>query len=161
MSSQTQRSTMVLPARGDAIRIVPLHLPDELTAPCPAPPQFTYRGGPLLSAVEVFTVFWGRAWRQPPQSDLADNLNQFFQLILTSPLLDQLSEYSVPGGPQIGYGEYTGTATITTPRLRHSVSDHAIQHMLEYEISTNDPFPQPGPNTLYFVYLPEGVPLVH
>src|SRR5438876_24664 len=123
MSSETQRSSMVLPARGDPIRIVPLYLPDEPAAPAPPSPQLTYRGGPLLSAVEVFTVFWGRAWQQPPWSDLADSLNQFFQTILASPLLDQLGEYSLPGGPQIGHGEYTGTTTMTTPRLRHSVSD--------------------------------------
>src|SRR5256885_8771954 len=126
MTSQTQESTLVLPARGDPIRIVPLHLPDELTAPRPAAPQLTYRGGPLLSSVEVFTVFWGPAWQQPPQSDLADSLNQFFQFIVTSPLLDQLGEYNVPGGPQIGYGVYTRTTTITTPRPHPTVSHHAI-----------------------------------
>jgi len=160
MSTQTQEPTLVLPARGDPIRIVPLHLPDELTAPRPAAPQLTYRGGPLLSSVEVFTVFWGPALQQPPQSDLADSLNQFFQFIVTSPLLDQLGEYNVPGGPQIGYGVYTGTTTITTPRLHHTVSDHAIQHMLEHEISTNDAVPQPNPNTLYVVYLPPGVAVI-
>src|SRR5438067_7775684 len=117
MSTQTQEPTVVLPARGDPIRIVPLNLPDELAAPRPAAPQLTYRGGPLLSAVKVFTVFWGRAWEQSPQSTLAGNLNQFFQFIVTSPLLDQLSEYSIPAGPQIGHGTYTGTTTITTPRL--------------------------------------------
>jgi hypothetical protein len=57
-------------------------------------------------------------------------------------------------------GTYTGTTTITTPRLHHTVSDHAIQHMLKHEISTNDAFPQPTPNTLCFVYLPPGVAVV-
>ena len=160
MSTQTQEPTVVLPARGDPIRIVPLRLPDELAAPRPAAPQLTYRGGPLLSSVEVFTVFWGPAWLQAPQNALADSLNQFFQFIVTSPLLDQLGEYNVPGGPQIGYGVYTGTTTITTPRLHHTVSDHAIQHMLEHEIATNNAFPQPNPNALYVVYLPPGVAVI-
>ena len=84
----------VLPAPGDLIRIVPLYLPDDLKAAPTVPPQLTYRNGPILSSVEVFTIFWGAAWQQSPQSDLANNLNQFFDFILTSPLIDRLAEYS-------------------------------------------------------------------
>jgi len=52
----------------DPIRIVPLHLPTELYRPAAgiaAPPaaQLTYRQGPLLTSVKVFTIFWGQAWR--------------------------------------------------------------------------------------------------
>jgi len=147
----------VLHAHGDPIRVVPLRLPEEMKAAAATPPQLTFRNGPLLSAVQVFTVFWGAAWQQSPQSDLANNLNQFFDFILTSPLIDQLSEYDVPGGQSIGHGKRVGTTTITTPHLRHSVSDNAIQHMLQQEISTNSAFPQPTSNTLYFVYLPPNV----
>ena len=55
----------------DLIRIVPLHVPDEVTAgvvgaPAAAPPHLTYRGGQLLSAVKVFTVFWGSTWFRRP-----------------------------------------------------------------------------------------------
>jgi len=147
----------VLHAHGDPIRVVPLRLPEEMKAAAATPPQLTFRNGPLLSAVEVFTVFWGAAWQQSPQSDLANNLNQFFDFILTSPLIDQLSEYDVQGGQSINHGKRVGTTTITSPHLRHSVSDNAIQHMLQQEVSTNSAFPQPGPNTLYFVYLPPNV----
>lgn len=145
----------------DPIRVVPLHLPDELSAPAggapaAAPPQLTYRGGPLMTAVEVFTVFWGTAWQQTPQSDLVQQLNAYFDFILTSALMDQLAEYSV-NGQSIGHGRRTGTATLTTPALRHSVSDSGIQRMLQGEIGSNPTFPRPTPNTLYFVYLPPGV----
>lgn len=150
----------VLYAHGDPIRVVPLRLPEELQVAPSVPPQLTYRNGPLLSAVEVFTVFWGAAWQNAPQSDLVTKLNQSFDFILVSPLIDQLSEYSVQGGPTIGHGKHVGTITITTPQLRHSVSDHAIQHTLQQEISTNSAFPQPNPNMLYFVYLPPGVAVV-
>jgi hypothetical protein len=43
------------------IRIVPLHLAGAL-APAQVPPQLTYRNGPLIGAVQVFTLFWGSAW---------------------------------------------------------------------------------------------------
>jgi hypothetical protein len=161
MAVGTEAASTVLAARGDAIRIVPLHLPDELAAavpdgaPAPAP-KLTYRGGPLLTNVEVFTVFWGSAWQNPPLADMATKLNTFFDNILVGPLIGQLSEYDVPG-KSIGNGKRIGTATVTSPALKHAVADGAIQHMLRQEIAVNPGFPQPGPNLLYFVYLPPGV----
>ena len=85
--------------RDDAIRVVPLHSQAELAAligdsPAAAPTQLTYRGGPLLTAVEVFTVFWGVAWRS--DETLVSDVNAFFSDILASELIDQLGEYSVP-----------------------------------------------------------------
>lgn len=155
-------SRMVLPGERDTIRIVPLHVPEELVAPvgeeakaAATPPQLTYRGGPLLANVEVFTVFWGAAW-QSAQKPMANTLNAFFDYILTSPLMTQLAEYSVPAYA-IGNGKRIGSATITTPAPHHTVSDNAVRHMLQQEIASNAAFPQPGPNTLYFVFMPPGV----
>ncbi len=150
--------------REDAIRIVPLYVHGDLTkhvadVPAQPTPQLTYRNGPLLTSVQVFTVFWGPAWQQSPQSDLAQSINQFFDYILTSPLIDQLAEYSVPG-QTIGHGAHIGTTILTTPTLRHSVSDSAIQQMLQQETTSNAAFPRPTANTLYFVYLPPGVAAV-
>jgi hypothetical protein len=145
--------------RTDAIRIVPLHDPEGATAPVGAaatPPQLTYRGGPLLASVKVFTVFWGAPWQSAPQSDLVGQLNDFFTFVLTSPLIDQLSEYSVPAYT-IGHGSLIGTATVTSPKLATHVSDGTVQHMLQQEITTNASFPKPDANTLFFVYLPPGV----
>src|SRR5947209_18367853 len=144
----------IYPSHSDPIRIVPLHVAeavetptaDALAAGPAAAPHLTYRNGPLLSAVEVFTIFWGAAW-QGAQQALAGQINQFFDFILTSPLIDQLSEYSVPHFP-IGHGKRTGTATLTTPQPGHSVSDTAIQHMLQHQIATNHAFPHPTPNAL-------------
>jgi hypothetical protein len=154
-------------AHVDPIRIVPLFVPDavgqptaEVAAAAPAAlPKLTYRNGPLLTAVEVFTIFWGPAWQQGAQGAMVAQINQFFDFILTSPLIAQLAEYSVPG-KQIGKGKRTGTLTTTTPKLGHSLSDTAIQHMLQTEISSNPAVPHPTPNTLYFVYLPPGVRVV-
>lgn len=159
MADQTSTPGMVLPGRGDPIRVVPLHLPEELRAAPAAAPHLTYRGGPLIGAVEVFTVFWGPAWQQAPQSALIPQLNQFFDFILSSTLIDQLAEYGTASAT-IGHGRRTGTITLTSPALHHTVSDHAIQHLLQQEIATNPEFPQPSANTLYFVYLPPGVSVV-
>ena len=158
MTKEVAERPMVLAGPGDSIRVVPLYVPDEVTqlAVGAVPPNLTYRGGPLLTSVQVFTVFWGSVWNQSAQADLATKLNKYFDFILTSPLIDQLAEYNVPGNA-ISHGNRIGTATVVTPTLRHSVTDNAIQHMLQQEISTNAAFPHPTPNTLYFVYLPPGV----
>lgn len=137
------------------IRIVPLHPGKAAVAAQAAAVNVTYRGGPLLTAVEVFTVFWGAAWQQSANSAVMDRMNQFFDYILTSPLMDQLSEYSV-AGKTIGHGKRTGTTVITSPALGTTVQDSAIQSMIQQEISAGT-LTKPNANTLYFVFLPDGV----
>jgi len=148
------RST-ALAGRGDAARIVPLDLPEELVSPPTANPALTYRSGPLLSNVEVFTIFWGSTWQKPPQSTMVDQLNGFFDRILAGPLLEQLTEYSVPG-KTIGPGQRTGSASVASAAVQATVTDGAIQHMLRQQIALGSALPPPGPNVLYFVYLAPG-----
>lgn len=143
----------------DPIRIVPLHRVGELGQPAhgaaagPAP-ELTYRGGPLLTAVEVFTAFWG-SWWQNSGASLAEELNAFFDYILTSALIDQLAEYSV-GGQAIGHGTRVGTTTLAQPSLGVSTSDARLQESLGQLIRSGT-LPGPTPNTLYFLYLPPDV----
>lgn len=158
----TTRKTF--PRLNDPIRIVPLHLPSELYRPSAgitAPPaaQLTYRGGPLLDSVKVFTIFWGQVWKANPHSDLANQLNQFFKFVVNSALLDQLAEYSVPG-KTIAHGSFIGTVTVPQPAPSHSVTDAAIQKMLQHQITSNASIPKPDANTLYFIYLPPGTAVV-
>lgn len=120
-----------------------------------ASPQLTYRNGPLLTNVEVFTLFWGSGWQQAPASGLISQINQFFAYIVTSPLIDQLSEYGVSGKP-IGHGKFAGTLTVTSPAPAKSLQDSAIQNFLQQQIDSGA-VPKPGPNTLYVVYVESGV----
>ena len=62
----------------------------------PSAALLTYRGGPLLTAVEVVTVFWGAAWNEATADATAQSLNAFFQFVVTSPYIDQLGEYDTP-----------------------------------------------------------------
>ncbi len=73
-------------------------------------------------------------------------------------LIDQLGEYSVPG-KTIGHGSRTGTITLTSPAPKTSVQDSAIQQLLQQEIAAKN-LPAPGPNSLYFFFLPPGVKVV-
>ena len=134
------------------LRIVPLY-PFERAAAAPAP-QLTYRNGPLLTNVEVFTVFWGNSWQDAANSQLMQDLNNFFDYILSSPLIDQLGEYNVQG-KTIGHGTWTGSKNLTDSEPGKSVQDSAIQEMLQSELTAGT-LPAPTPNSLYFVFLPAG-----
>jgi hypothetical protein len=150
----------IAPEHGDAIRIVPLHpqAGAEIVAPAAAP-QLTYRNGPLMTSVEVFTIFWGAAWNSAPQSAMMPELNNFFDFILTGALIDQLAEYNV-AKYKITHGKRTGTTVLTSPALGTSVQDSAIQKMLQDEIASGGAFPKASANTLYFIYFPPGVKVV-
>jgi hypothetical protein len=140
------------------IRIVPLHPgAAKLAAPPPAA-KLTYRNGPLLPTVHVYTIFWGSAWQQAPQSDVLTKINTFFDFILASELIDQLGEYSVPG-QKIGHGVLIGTNTLLADAPGKSVQDSAIQQMIQTQISAGA-FPANTPNNLYFVFLPPGVQVI-
>jgi len=100
----TPRTNRKVTRMNDPIRIVPLHLPSELYRPSAgiaAPPaaQLSYRGGPQLNAIKVFTVFWEQVWQKSPNSDLANQINQFFNFVVSSALIDQLV---IPGGHNRG-----------------------------------------------------------
>lgn len=137
------------------IRVVPMHPGKAAVAAQAAAVNLTYRGGPLLTAVEVFTIFWGAAWQQSAESAVMNKMNQFFDYILTSPLMDQLGEYSV-AGKTIGHGKRTGTTVITSPAPGATVQDSAIQGMIQQGINSGT-LPKTNANTLYFVFLPDGV----
>jgi len=134
------------------IRVVPLH-PIVRDAAAPAP-LLTYRKGPLLTNVEVFTIFWGKDWQDPANETFLNQINAFFDFILASALLDQMAEYSVPGSA-IGHGILTGTVTLTHVEPGKAIDDSAIQSMLQDEITAGT-LPAFNPNTLYFLYLPPG-----
>src|SRR5882672_6275602 len=151
----------VPPALDDHVRVVPLWLPRDLVRPAPgiqapAVAELTYRGGPLIAAVRVFTAFWGQAWNGTDQQNVITTLNEFFQFIVASPYMDQLGEYDAPPC-KIGRGRSVGTATVTTPEPEPNVTDTTIRQMLRQHLSDKTTFPAAGPDMVDFVFLPPGV----
>jgi hypothetical protein len=165
-SRRTQKPAKIAGARrraaaalADAIRIVPLYTLHFEAAPkqhLPPGPRLTYRGGPLIGSVQVFTIFWGAAWKGA-QSATLTQLNQFFDYITSSSLMDQLAEYNV-SGYNISHGRHIGTTTIDSPSGA-SIMDSAIQQTLQQLIASSN-VPQPTSDTLYFFYLPPEVQVV-
>ena len=132
------------------IKIVPMRL--EAVAPV-AQPRLTYRGGPLLTSVEVFLFFWGEAWQQ--QLDLVDRISGFFDYVVASPLIDQLAEYSVQDFA-IGRGRRTGAIALhSSPPA--DIADADVQRLIQDEIASDAAVAEQTPNSLYYVFLPPGV----
>ncbi len=75
--------------------------------------------------------------------------------MLTSALLDQMSEYSVPG-MAIGHGSRAGTKTLADASPGSTVTDGAVQQLVQRELAADSSIPQLSANTLYFVFLPPG-----
>src|SRR2546427_8235912 len=118
--------------RGEHVRVVPLYQPKP-KVPIEGAREIreveetrlaslTYRGGPLLTRVEVYTIFWGVTWKEPAGQELMKRINDFYHAILPSPLLTQMEEYNVPG-QQIGHGAWVGTKAIATGAPKGSGTD--------------------------------------
>jgi hypothetical protein len=142
-----------------AVRIVPM-LGDKYKRPPlprhpPPPTGVAYMNGPLISSAQVYTLFWGAAW-QGAQGPLLTQINQFFQFVVTSPLIDQLSEYSVPGYT-IGHGAFVGTSTVVVPAPAPTVTDADIQNFVMQNKPLSAEHPPPVDNHVYFVFTPPGV----
>jgi len=126
VKNKNQSRKMSHHSRKDAIRIVPLHKPEAQALAPAAAPKLVYRNGPLITSVEIFTIFWGTSWQQEPSASILAQMNQFFDFVLTSSLIAQLGEYSV-AGQSIGHGKRTGSITLTVPAPSASVTDQAIR----------------------------------
>lgn len=136
------------------LKIVPLK-GKKIQLGAAAAPQLVYNGGPLLSSVQVCPVFWGDAWTQPAQKLVSQYLYLFFESIVTSSFMEQLSEYDAPSYA-ISSGSVTDIITIPHSFFLGLALDSMIQSMLKQQI-TNGTLPPVNPNRLYIVYLPPGV----
>jgi hypothetical protein len=138
----------------DAIRIVPLRLEGE---PAPAAaPELTYRGGPLIVSAEVVALYWGASWNVEPLATLRGRVDAFFDFVLTSELIDQLGEYSVPGA-SIGHGQRIVSSVLDTVPTTASLTDQQLRDALQSALPS---LPAPGPNRLYSIFLPPNVAVV-
>lgn len=120
-----------------------------------APTELQYHGGSVLGAVQVVPVFWGTFWSGAIGAPLVPQINAFFTGILASPWMDVLWEYSTEF-TAIDRGRLLPSVTITTSNPTNPTTDAQLQASLQSWIQTGAA-PKPTANTLYFLYLPQGV----
>ncbi len=120
-----------------------------------APPvaSLIYKGGPLISSVNIISVFWGDWWNKPSGVDLRSELNNFLTYIADSPLMDELAEYST-AEYRIGRGRHSTSIVISDTSV-NTVSDDALQKMLAENVG-NGTLPKENPSNLYVTFLPSG-----
>jgi hypothetical protein len=119
--------------------VVPLATPEVIGQAAVAAQlaQLVYNNGPLIAQAQVFTIFWGAAWQQAALTGLVEQVNGFFDYILTSALIDQLAEYSV-AQYRITHGARIGTVTLASPAVPKPST------ILEFSKTLNSRF-QPAP----------------
>lgn len=123
-------------------------------------PHLQNHGGPIIGSVEVVPVYWGNAWTSGINAQLANQLNGFFDFLVTSSYMDMLAEYGTATTP-IRHGRRLASATInsepgTPSGTGRVVTDAQIQQSLNGWIA-NHTVAATTANTLYFIFLPPNV----
>jgi hypothetical protein len=120
-----------------------------------------YYGGPVISHVKVFIVYWG----DQVGTELEVKLAPFYRSILDSGYMDVLAQYktdipAVDGrkgtGQTIGHGQLIGQKMIEPRNQAATLTDRMIQKELSAQIASGV-LPSPDANTLYMVYFPRGI----
>src|ERR1700676_4782866 len=150
------------------VHVVRMGRPRAAANTCSFAPHVTYYGGPVMSNVQVYAVFWG----PNVNSETLSKIGGFFTDITNSSYHDILSEYNTVGkGPPtsnqvIGRGSFAGQTTIT-PSLCNTtaactVDDTQIQAEVISQITAGH-LPKPAVdsggkvNTLYMIYFPPNI----
>jgi len=119
----------------------------------------TYRGGPVVSSLQVVQVEWG-----PGVASYASQLPAFYSAVLNSPFMDLLVQYDPTGASaqQITRGSFVGRYAITPSVTSTSVDDTQVQAELTAQIAAGHlPAPaydaQSRPLTVYMIEFPSTV----
>lgn len=117
-------------------------------------PQLTYRGGPLITNVKLFGVYWGSAWSAVQQQSVSRTaIDNFLGDLANSGYIDLLSEYSV-SGMTIARGTFQGSVILGNDPASQ-VTDDDIQALIQQRLADGT-IPPWDANTLYVVFLPSG-----
>jgi hypothetical protein len=114
-----------------------------------------YHEGPVLPVVEVVPIYWGGAWADGADASLASAMDQFFDFILQSSLMDMLSEYSTPAA-RIRHGRRVASAYLSDSEPGSQLADEEVRGALQAWIAGGT-VAATTENTLYFIFLPPGV----
>jgi hypothetical protein len=115
----------------------------------PAGAHLTYYGGPVISNVKVYAVFWNSAVKYQ------STISSFYSTITASAYFDWLTEYNT-GTQSIGHGTLAGSLIDTGAPAGTKITDTQIHTEINRLISTGA-VPAPDANTLYMVHFPPGI----
>ncbi|HZS35577.1 MAG TPA: carbohydrate binding domain-containing protein [Polyangia bacterium] len=129
--------------------IMPIHHPgdgDSVSSAVSSSPHLVYNGGPVLSSVNIQTVFWNSSVSNQSR------LNAFYTAVTASAYFDWLSEYNTPS-QTIGRGTFGGS--VVASGATGNVTDGQIQSQVAALIDAGR-VAAPTANSLYMVHFPPG-----
>ena len=113
----------------------------------------TYRGGPILDHVKVFTVYWGKSVAYSGTG--SQGLDSFYTGVVNSPYYDWLIEYKTSSQPSVGRGSFLGSYAYTAGATG-SITDSQIESALGKLIDAGS-LPTPDANTLFAIHFASGI----
>jgi hypothetical protein len=128
------------------------------------PSKVVYYGGPVISNVKLYVVYWGTKVRSAVTTTAPD----FYKTLVTSSYLDWLKEYNTNGvsvmnghagtNQMITRGTYAGTITISPAVTSGTLADEDIQKEIQAQVDAGK-LPAPTDNTLFMIHFPPGMTL--
>jgi hypothetical protein len=119
--------------------------------------QVYYHGGPVVSHVDLETVYYGQDWAQAANQTNVQQLDGFAKTIAPSSYLAMLGEYGVGTGSFSQHDIVTNSQSPSSANpATATVSDAQIQAMLASEIRLGHLHESTG-QQVYAVYLPPGI----
>ncbi|KAJ3287876.1 hypothetical protein HDU76_007764, partial [Blyttiomyces sp. JEL0837] len=143
-------SSLVIEDNGKFLHVNPVGQPGtwKKSFGVPKGPAIPYNGGPVISNVEVFPIFWG-------QVPYKQQFMQFYTGVVDSTWMDQMSEYNTPN-QTIGRGKVIGSYQIDNPPPSTNLNDYnTITPYLRNLVSTG--VLKPNANTYYPVHFAPGI----
>lgn len=115
----------------------------------PTDAELSYHGGPVISKLKVFAIYWGDGIANQTDFDA------FYSAITKSEYMDWLSEYNTPT-QTIGRGSFGTSIVDSQPLPGTTVSDAQIQAELTRLLDAGT-LPANNSNNLYMFHFPDGV----
>ncbi|KAI8897417.1 hypothetical protein BC833DRAFT_621264 [Globomyces pollinis-pini] len=107
--------------------------------------RFNYYGGPVVTNVKVYSIFWGGK----SKVTYADQINKFYEAITKSTMMDILQEYNTPT-QKIGRGSFLGEYSYDDAAIG-VVTDDQIQTALKNLVVAGK-IPPPDGNMYYAIH---------
>ena len=138
-------------------------MPVQISSTMPDPTtKVVYYGGPVISQVKIYSVYWGSAVRSNVKTVAPD----FYKTLANSSYIDWLKEYNTTGASvmsghagtnqTISRGSYGGAITITPKVTSGIISDEDVQKEIQAQIDAKK-LPAATDNSLYMMHFPPGM----
>lgn len=128
----------------DAISAVPLGHSIKVA------PRVTYFGGPVISNIQVFTIYWGSSFTKPQ----ADKVENYYKQVVNSSYLDWLVEYNTPS-QRIGRGSFIGSYFAKDAPTGNIKQDQVEAFLLS--LRSKDLIPKTTADTYYAIHTDRSV----